>query len=308
MCGIAGFVDPSMRHAGQIVKRMAEAISHRGPDDEGQWCDPGSGLALGHRRLSILDLSAAGHQPMHSSSGRYVMVYNGEIYNHREIRDEIEQRATVSWRGHSDTEVMLEAFEAWGAAPAVKRFIGMFAIALWDRKEKMLHLIRDRLGEKPLYYGLAGRAFLFASELKALKRFPEWDGTINRNALALYLRHNYIPAPYTIYKGICKLQPGTLLVPAVVFRETRAGLDFEPVPYWSARDAAEHGLAHPFEGTEDEAVQQLDDLLRSAIARQMVADVPLGAFLSGGVDSSDDRGPHAGADDPPGQIVHHRFS
>ncbi|MBE0556288.1 MAG: asparagine synthase (glutamine-hydrolyzing), partial [Proteobacteria bacterium] len=213
-------------------------------------------------------------------------VYNGEIYNHHNIRAELEKHFPRQWCGHSDTEVMLEAFEAWGVDSAVKRMIGMFAIALWDKKERVLHLIRDRIGEKPLYYGMVGDAFLFASELKAMKQFPKWEGTINRNALALYLRHNYIPAPYTIYEGICKLLPGTILSLPLSSANRADRIDFNPIPYWSARCAAVDGLVEPFEGTEKEAVHQLDGLLRDAIRQQMEADVPLGAFLSGGVDSS----------------------
>ena len=286
MCGIAGFVDSSMQNPEPALKRMTDSIIHRGPDDEGQWCDPHIGVALGHRRLSILDLSPAGHQPMHSASGRYVVVYNGEIYNHHVVRGELEKLAPRRWRGHSDTEVMLEAFETWDVVSAVKRLIGMFAIALWDKKENILHLIRDRVGEKPLYYGMVGKALLFASELKALKQFPRWDKTINRDALALYLRHNYIPAPYTIYEGIYKLGPGTFLSLPWNPGDNLQLNDLKPVSYWSAQGAGEFGLGNPFEGTEEEAIHHLDKLLRNAIRQQMEADVPLGAFLSGGVDSS----------------------
>ncbi len=214
MCGIVGFCDPEVHGSDDLktqISRMTRAIMHRGPDDEGHWCESDIGLALGHRRLSILDLSAAGHQPMHSASGRYVVVFNGEIYNYLHIHSELEKHCPRQWRGHSDTEVMLEAFETWGVDATVKRMIGMFAIALWDKKERLLHLIRDRIGEKPLYYGIVGNAFLFASELKSMRQFRKWEGDINRKALALYLRHNYIPAPYTIYEGIYKLIPGTLL-------------------------------------------------------------------------------------------------
>ena len=286
MCGIVGFIDSTIQHPEFVLRRMTDAVVHRGPDDEGQWCDPNVGIALGHRRLSILDLSPAGHQPMHSASGRYAIVYNGEIYNNPVIRAELEKVSSRRWRGHSDTEVMLEAFETWGVNSAVKRLIGMFAIALWDKKEKILHLIRDRIGEKPLYYGSVGRAFLFGSELKSLKEFPKWDIKIDRNALALYLRHNYIPTPYTIYEGIYKLIPGTLLSLPWNSENGLAISDLKPIPFWSARNAAERGLANPFDGTEEEAIQQMDNLLREAIHQQMEADVPLGAFLSGGVDSS----------------------
>lgn len=286
MCGITGFIDPTIQHSGRVLKMMTDAIVHRGPDDEGIWDDPGNGIALGHRRLSILDLSPAGHQPMHSSSGRYVIVYNGEIYNHHAIRTDLEGLSSRQWRGHSDTEVMLGAFETWGVIPTVKRLIGMFAIALWDKKDNILHLIRDRIGEKPLYYGIVGGAFVFGSELKSIKRFPKWDKNIDRNALVLFLRHNYIPAPYTIYEGIYKLPAGSLLSLPWSFGSNLQTDDLKPVSYWSAREAAELGLATPFAGTEEEAVDELERLLRVAIRQQMEADVPLGAFLSGGVDSS----------------------
>ena len=290
MCGITGFIDTGRQYSTgefiSIVTAMADTLRHRGPDDSDVWIDAEAGIALGHRRLSILDLSLAGHQPMHSASGRYVLVYNGEIYNYRAIRAELESLSRRHWRGHSDTEVILEAFETWGADSAVKRLIGMFAIVLWDKKERTLHLIRDRIGEKPLYYGVIGKALLFASELKSLKQFPKWDRVINRDALALYLRHNYIPAPYTIYEGIYKLAPGTML--SLPWEEGNGlrMMNSKPIPYWSAQSAAELGLTKPFDGTEEEAIHQLDKLLRDAICQQMEADVPLGAFLSGGVDSS----------------------
>jgi asparagine synthase (glutamine-hydrolysing) len=289
VCGIAGFF--SRKHTSEdsknVLTRMTDSIIHRGPDDAGHWFDPEAGIALGHRRLSILDLSPAGHQPMQSTSNRYVIVFNGEIYNFQQIRKELEEKACgvrVSWRGHSDTEVVLAAFEAWGVEEAVKRFIGMFAIAIWDNQERLLHLMRDRIGEKPLYYGWLGETFLFGSELKALRAHPAWRAEINRDALALFLRHNYIPAPYTIYSGIRKLIPGTILTLRTA--HDQPGHMPVPVPYWSFTQVVDDGLAMPFRGTEQEAVNQLDSLLRDAISQQMVADVPLGAFLSGGVDSS----------------------
>ncbi|MGZ5232483.1 MAG: asparagine synthase (glutamine-hydrolyzing) [Burkholderiales bacterium] len=284
MCGLCGFlqidrvIEPSSMTT--VVERMADTLFHRGPDDSGTWIDKDAGIALGHRRLSIIDLSPEGHQPMTSHSGRYVMAYNGEIYNFRELRKELE-RDGVQWRGHSDTEVMLAAFEAWGVEGALQRFNGMFAFALWDRNEKALHLARDRLGEKPLYYGWAGKTFLFASELKALKAHPAWRAEIDRNALAAYLRHNYVPAPYSIYTGIAKLPPG--------HRIKLMAHDTGPVrtePYWSLREAAEAGVANPLDADDESAVEELDRLLRDAIARRMVADVPVGVFLSGGIDSS----------------------
>lgn len=288
MCGLAGFVrlenNSNPREMTARAAGMADTLRHRGPDDAGAWADGEAGVALGHRRLSIIDLSEHGHQPMISSSGRYVIVYNGEIYNYWAIREILDGISVHSWRGRSDTEVMLEAFETWGIDTALKGFIGMFAIALWDRHEKTLYLIRDRIGEKPLYYGWAGNTFLFGSELKALKAHPDFRNEVDRNALALYVRHNCIPAPHSIYKGISKLLPGTLLrIPFTPGVNHRA---LKPVPYWSARDTVEAGVNSPFCGNEHDTIDHLDGLLRDAIKKQMVADVPLGAFLSGGVDSS----------------------
>jgi asparagine synthase (glutamine-hydrolysing) len=260
---------------------MMEPIRHRGPDDSGDWVDAQNGVALGFRRLAILDLSPAGHQPMLSADGRYVIVFNGEVYNFNQLRTELASLGHA-FRGHSDTEVMLAAICQWGIQDAVQRFNGMFAFALWDRRECRLTLVRDRLGIKPLYYGWAGSVFLFGSELKALKAYPAFQAEIDRGALALYLRHNYIPAPYTIYTGFCKLLPGTILTLA----GNQLGELPDPVPYWSARQVAESGVAHLFEGSDQEAVVELDALLRESVRERMVADVPLGAFLSGGIDSS----------------------
>ncbi|MBI5344460.1 MAG: asparagine synthase (glutamine-hydrolyzing) [Deltaproteobacteria bacterium] len=280
MCGIAGFISPKGKFQfNEALEKMTSAVSHRGPDDEGRWIDEDAGVALGHRRLSILDLSPAGRQPMQSASGRYVTVFNGEIYNFSEVRKELEGLSARQWRGHSDTEIMLAAIEEWGLEGALKRFVGMFAIAVWDRKERLLSLVRDRLGEKPLYYGWMGGTFLFGSELKALRAHPAWRGEIDRGALALMMRHNYIPAPYSIYKGIHKLLPGTILT-------VIEGLPLVPVPYWQFHEAAKAGVANRFNGSEEGAAKRLDAMLRDTIAHQMVADVPLGAFLSGGIDSS----------------------
>ena len=283
MCGITGLWTGRRLGSplGETVRRMAGALSHRGPDDDGVWTDEGAGLALGHRRLSILDLSPEGHQPMHSQSGRYCIAFNGEVYNFAEIRRELEGAgAASSFRGHSDTEVMLAAVEAWGVEGAVRRFVGMFAFALWDREERVLHLVRDRLGIKPLFYGWAGGALLFGSELKALRAFPGFAAEIDRGALALYLRHSYVPAPYSIYRGIGKLPPGCILsLRAADDREAR------PVPFWSAREVAEAGAANPVASVE-EAQHELEARLMEAVRLRMIADVPLGAFLSGGVDSS----------------------
>jgi asparagine synthase (glutamine-hydrolysing) len=258
---------------------MADAIAHRGPDSSGTWVDSARGVALGHRRLAILDLSPQGHQPMVSSSGRYVIAFNGEVYNFREMRGELSSR--YHFNGGSDTEVMLAAIETYGLESAVRRFVGMFAFALWDRQQCRLHLVRDRLGIKPLYYGRVGGVFAFGSELKAIRALPEFDGEIDRDALALFLRYNCIPAPRSIYKGISKLPPGTILSVAEPTMHSA-----RPAPYWSARDVAERGLESPFNGTDAEAANALEELLRDAVRLRMVADVPLGAFLSGGIDSS----------------------
>ena len=281
MCGFVGFVDtcaclPESEWQA-LLFNMVQAITHRGPDDWGFWTDADAGLALAHCRLSILDLSSAGHQPMISPSGRFVIAFNGEIYNHLDLRKELAMQA---WRGHSDTETLLAGFDAWGVASAVKRAIGMFAFAVWDKTNLTLTLARDRLGEKPLYYGWHGETFLFGSELKALKPHPAFHAEIDRNALALFMRHNYIPAPYSIYHGIHKLLPGSLLT---ISQQNRSS---QPQRYWDVRQVVADGLAQPFSGSPDDAVDALDNLLRDAVAKQMVADVPLGAFLSGGVDSS----------------------
>jgi asparagine synthase (glutamine-hydrolysing) len=287
MCGFAGIIDFGRRSSEQALRTtvacMASTLRHRGPDDTGTWIDAAAGVALGHRRLSILDLSPAGHQPMVSQSGRYVIAFNGEIYNCEHLRRELHQvlNGTLSFRGHSDTEVMLAAFEHWGVRPAVCRMNGMFAFALWDRYERILYLGRDRLGEKPLFYGWVGNTLLFGSELKALRCHPDFTARINRHALALLMRHNCIPAPHSIYEGIFKLPPATVLV---VSGETSGSV--ASVPYWSLKEAIENGLADPFLGSEQEAVGELERLLLDAVKIRMLADVPLGAFLSGGIDSS----------------------
>lgn len=285
MCGISGFLSKGYRSedALGVLRKMNQSLIHRGPDDHGQWFEPEMGLGFAHRRLSIVDLSPHGHQPMSSISGRFVIVYNGEVYNFQELRRELDESGDpIKWRGHSDTEVILSAIEQWGLEKAVQRFIGMFAFALWDKKERVLHLVRDRLGIKPLYYGWQGRSFLFGSELKALKRHPAFAGEINRGALAIFLRHGYISAPYSIFQGISKLLPGTILT----IKNFDSSLDLEPKAYWAAQNIAEMGKREPFMGTEQEAVENLDFLLRDAVKHRMIADVPLGAFLSGGIDSS----------------------
>jgi asparagine synthase (glutamine-hydrolysing) len=289
MCGLTGFWQPGgcrAEEAQAIIRRMADTLIHRGPDDAGVWLDEPAGFALGHRRLAILDLSPAGHQPMVSASGRFVIAFNGEIYNHLALRYELAKVGAggTAWRGHSDTETLLAAIEAWGVEATLKKAVGMFALALWDRETRTLTLARDRMGEKPLYYGWQGGVFLFGSELKALRAHPAFAGEIDRDALALYLRHNYVPAPFSIYRGICKLPPSTYL--HVSERDVQARALPAPQPYWSVHQAVQDGQSHPFTGSDAEALQSLDGLLRQSIRGQMLADVPLGAFLSGGVDSS----------------------
>jgi asparagine synthase (glutamine-hydrolysing) len=291
MCGLAGFLTNNMANADAIANAMALTIVHRGPDDGDVWLDDQAGIALAHRRLSIIDLSSAGHQPMASKSNRYVIAFNGEIYNHLELRRELEMTPqlkrdgkSISWCGHSDTEMLLAGFEAWGIEATLKKTVGMFAISLWDKEDKVLTLARDRMGEKPLYYGFQNNAFLFGSELKALKAHPEFLSEIDRDVLCLYLRHCYIPAPYSIYKGIKKLLPGT-------FVQVRLGEDanspsLTPKPYWSMEEVVAKGIVNPFVGSDEQAINALDSQLKQSIGLQMMADVPLGAFLSGGVDSS----------------------
>ena len=284
VCGLAGFVAPSGQPAADLracVHRMAATLAHRGPDDAGEWADANSGVALGFRRLSIIDVSPAGHQPMVSASGRYVAILNGEIYNFREFTHELAREGSPpAYRGRSDTEAMLAAIDAWGVAGAVGRFNGMFAIAVWDTVERTLTLVRDRLGVKPLYYGWAGRTFVFGSELKALAVHPDFQASLDRAAVELLLRFTYIPAPRTIYAGVAKLTPGSILT-----FTPRTGRT-ETVTYWSAASAAARGVANRFAGTEADAAEAVESLLADAVRLRMIADVPLGVFLSGGIDSS----------------------
>lgn len=263
-----------------IVASMAALLRHRGPDEGGIWLRPEDGIALGFRRLSILDLTPTGSQPMMSSSGRFVLIFNGEIYNFADLRQELEADG-LHFRGRSDTEVVLAAFERWGIEQAIRRLDGMFAFAVWDRNQCELLLARDRMGEKPLYYCWTGTHFLFASELKALRQHPRFEATLDRNALALYLHHGYIPAPHTVYAGVSKLPPASLM--RVSARQPSAAT---PDLYWSVRDAAEQGISKPFAGDQAAALDELDCILRASVRRRMVADVPLGAFLSGGIDST----------------------
>lgn len=296
MCGIAGLlgadrVDPP------LLARMCDTIAHRGPDDEGQWVDSEARVGLGHRRLSILDLSTLGHQPMHSADGRFVITYNGEIYNHVELRKELQVRGmapAAGWRGHSDTETLVESVAALGLEATLDRVVGMFAFALWDRKARRLHLVRDRFGEKPLYYGWAGRDFVFASELKAIRVHPRFARDIERRAVELFASRTYVPAPLSIYRGIYKLEPGCILTiepgpgltpakePPVV-GQGQGGLRL--TRYWSYRDVMREGYEQPITD-RGEALDALGEHLGQAVRGQSIADVPVGAFLSGGIDSS----------------------
>lgn len=284
MCGITGYlarpVDPQAAMEARVTDMMA-AIAYRGPDSQGHWVDPEAGIALGHLRLAIVDLSEAGAQPMCSASGRYVMVYNGEIYNYTDLRDALETAGKVTaWRGHSDTEVLLAGFEAWGFAETLKRAVGMFAIALWDRESRTLSLARDRMGEKPLFYGWQGqgadRTLLFGSELKALARHPSFEGRINRHVLPEMLRHGHIGEDRAIYENIGKVLPGEIV--------TIKGENVTKSAYWSGAEVAIR--APETYASPEAAVAALDALLLDAVDRQMMSDVPLGAFLSGGIDSS----------------------
>lgn len=296
MCGLTGIVDSSGRPDAdlrQIVGAMTRTLQHRGPDAEGFWA--ADGIAFGHRRLSILELSPAGAQPMHSADGRYVIVYNGEIYNHLDLRRELEDKgAAPNWNGQSDTETLLAGIAFWGLDATLERAAGMLAIALWDRKERRLSLARDRMGEKPLYWGWAGRSLVFGSELKALAAHPDFAGGICREALAQYLRFSYVPVPRSIYPGIYKLEPGAILdvagsppatAPAEPLRPDQSHGSISIRRYWSLNATIEKGAQNPIRD-DGEAVEELERVLGSAVERQMLSDVPLGAFLSGGVDSS----------------------
>lgn len=286
MCGFVGYCSSDMHDAQSALTRMLSRLVHRGPDNAGTWIDPDAGIGLGHRRLSVLDLSSAGHQPMISVSGRFVIAYNGEIYSHNEIRAQLESTgAAPSWRGHSDTETLLAAIEAWGVERSLRAANGMFAFALWDRELRQLTLARDRFGEKPLYFGIQKNCFLFGSELKALREHSAFERDLDRNAVALFLRFGAVPAPRSIYKGIRKLAPGTHLT--IRFgSEPVSDRHLSPTSYWTLADSISRGRESPFDGTLQEAGDRLASLASETIRNQMLSDVPLGAFLSGGVDSS----------------------
>ena len=294
MCGLAGVISPRPVTAA-AVRRMIDPIAHRGPDDQGVWIDERERVGLGHRRLAIVDLSPLGHQPMISHDGRFVLVFNGEIYNHKALRKDLESSAGArAWRGHSDTETLLECIAAWGLSEALRHSVGMFALALWDRRERKLLLARDRFGEKPLYYGWVGGDFLFGSELKALRGHSGFDNAIDRTALRSFASRGYVPAPLSIYRDIYKLQPGCILtvddriaqrVPGKAPQVGAGGEGLAIAAYWSYRDTVAAGLRDPI-ADEGEALERLEHILGEAIRGQSMADVPVGAFLSGGIDSS----------------------
>jgi asparagine synthase (glutamine-hydrolysing) len=286
MCGFAGFLNPGGARGGDelaaLARAMADTLGHRGPDDGGAWADPEAGIALGSRRLAVMDLSAEGHQPMISQSGRFVVAYNGEIYNFEALRTRLESAGAL-FRGRSDTEVLLSAIEGWGLSKTLQELNGMYAFALWDRADRRLQLVRDRLGEKPLYFGWVGRTLVFGSELKALRSFPAFHAAIDRRTLARYLGLGCVPAPYTIYEGIRQLMPGTMVTIDRAAHERRLA---DPEAYWSAFEVAAAGASHPSGDSPLEVADRLDDLLGDAVAMRLQADVPVGAFLSGGIDSS----------------------
>lgn len=285
MCGINGiFNNGNIESSKLALNRMNRALEHRGPDAYGTWFDNRANLSLGHCRLAIQDISDAGSQPMHSQCGRYVIVFNGEIYNHLLLRKKLNNECLLSWKGHSDTETILAAFCHWGIKKTLDNLVGMFAIALWDRHKQLLTLIRDRIGEKPLYWGWQGNNFYFSSELKALKANPHFQPEIDRDSIALLLRHNCIPAPYSIYKGIYKLEPGHYVqLPLSNLAQAQKA---KPTAYWSFNSIVESGLEDPFKGSAKQAIEILEKALLTSVAEQMISDVPLGAFLSGGIDSS----------------------
>ena len=288
MCGLTGcWVKRTDFALYASVEAMSQTLNHRGPDARAVWVDKPEGIGLGHTRLKVIDLSENGAQPMHSACNRYVLVFNGEIYNHHIIRAELENHGLApNWRGHSDTEILLAGFVAWGVIATLQRTVGMFSLALWDKKERRLTLGRDRFGEKPLYYGWLGKgnsqAFAFGSELKALRAFPNFDNPVNRDALALYFQFCAVPAPYSIFQDIFKLEPGHILIlQEKEFKNKAVKIE----PYWQVNDVVHKGISNPIMD-EIEAIELLESALRESIEQQSIADVPLGAFLSGGIDSS----------------------
>tara|TARA_R100000789_G_scaffold11804_1_gene15744 strand:+ start:7568 stop:9445 length:1878 start_codon:yes stop_codon:yes gene_type:complete len=283
MCGFAGVYSPLAVVDMGVIARMGDVLTHRGPDGRGFWAESDRSVGLVHRRLAIQDVSPAGDQPMCSPCARYIIVFNGEIYNHLRLRGQLSAAGHVcDWRGHSDTETLLACISVWGIRSTLERLVGMFAFAVWDRSAKELTLARDRAGEKPLYWGWQNGSLVFGSELKALRSHPDFNAPVDRGALSVFLRHNYIPAPYTIFKGINKLPAGCMVT---VSRES-SSKPASPVAYWSVNQAVQHGLSDPFRGSDEEAIGSLKSILSESIEGQMLSDVPLGAFLSGGVDSS----------------------
>lgn len=283
MCGIAGFCNfhGTVKMQEENLEKMKQRMLHRGPDAGGSYVSEDGKVALGHRRLSIVDLSEAGLQPMKSHSGRYVMVYNGEIYNYKKLSQKLlEEKKVDRFRGTSDSEVILEAFEAYGVEETIAQCKGMFAIALYDTKEQKLYLLRDRIGEKPLYYGFMGDTFVFASDVACIASLDGFRNPINKDVLGIYFIHGYIPAPYSIYEDIYKLEPGCILEIKSPFKK------YDISTYWSIKEVAQHGQEHLFNGAYEEAVDELERLLKASIQDQMMADVPVGAFLSAGIDSS----------------------
>jgi asparagine synthase (glutamine-hydrolysing) len=290
MCGIAGFFTVNNNRRIEeiitIANEMANTLNHRGPDNGDIWISEEVGLTLAHRRLSVIDLSITGNQPMYSENKQFVIVFNGEIYNHIELRQELLAYGKT-FRGHSDTEVILAGFEKWGIEQTIRKCVGMFAIALWDIKGRDLYLIRDRMGEKPLYYGWQKKTFLFSSELKAIRKHPDFEDNVNLDSLTLYFRYKYIPAPYSIYKGIYKLEPGMILkLPLNKTLGMKSRTNFDKLKYWSLKEVVENGECNQFDGTTKDIVDILEALIIKSIEGQMISDVPLGAFLSGGIDSS----------------------
>jgi len=284
MCGIVGFLQTGeIRYASEeLLINMSDCLQHRGPDDYGVWFDEEAGIGLGHRRLSILDLSPLGHQPMTSADGRYVIIYNGEVYNFIELRENLISLGH-SFRGGSDTEVLLAAMSEWGLEKTVSQLNGMFAFAIWDKQERLLHLGRDRVGIKPLYYGLFHGAFVFASELAPITKHPKFNHEVDRDALTLLMRYNYITAPYSIYRNVKKLPPGTVMT--IDTERLQCG-EIETREYWSLKSVVENGVNNGYQGSWSEGKSELESLLKDAVKKRMIADVPLGAFLSGGIDSS----------------------
>lgn len=286
MCGFAGFLGghQTENSARECLLQMGQTIAHRGPDDHGIWFDAQQQVGFSHRRLAIVDLSPAGHQPMASASQRYIMAFNGEIYNHHLLRAELATGGVaVDWRGHSDTETILACVDHWGLRETINRLVGMFSIAIWDVQTETLTLVRDRIGEKPLYYGWNNGVFLFGSELKALRCHPAFDGNIDRAALALFMQYSYVPAPHSIYQSIQKLEPGHLLC-------IKPGQQIAAAAeaYWRVEDQQDPAEFNALteQGTAQQVIAHLHQLIQQSVQGQMISDVPIGAFLSGGVDSS----------------------